>query len=264
MLGSIKTSTVLYLFSLYIFGFVSGVPIALPQSQENPPALAANGTISQPMTVQMNQTVQTASGPMMQTCSITLTPIAGQSGEVQEIKSCTLSAMPGPADASPSGGVSSAGGSDPAAGVDSPMSIIGETTIPASLISTAAPAATASDSAAASGVTSVAASGTAAAGLGGPSGSALADNSPTAANNAAGATSATAEADAAASSPPPFPIPGRHIMILPVGLVIFCVITGITILVVMFVTYERMRYRKAFRKRKLAEQGAAMGYGGMG
>lgn len=49
---------------------------------------------------------------------------------------------------------------------------------------------------------------------------------------------------------------------LPVGLGVFGSITGITIIIVALVTIERVRYRRVFRERRLAEQGAMMGYTG--
>ncbi|KAI0732098.1 hypothetical protein C8Q72DRAFT_163725 [Fomitopsis betulina] len=77
--------------------------------------------------------------------------------------------------------------------------------------------------------------------------------------SAAGVTK-TAVSNAAVT----FTVPGRHILILPVGLVVFCVITGFMLLVIVYQHFWRMRYRSAFRQRKLSEQGAGMGYGGMG
>ncbi|EGO00005.1 hypothetical protein SERLA73DRAFT_135600 [Serpula lacrymans var. lacrymans S7.3] len=60
-----------------------------------------------------------------------------------------------------------------------------------------------------------------------------------------------------------FTMPGRSLKVLPVGLGIFGGVMGITIIIVALVTYERTKYRRAFRQRKLAESGAQMGYGGM-
>jgi len=58
-------------------------------------------------------------------------------------------------------------------------------------------------------------------------------------------------------------MPGKTISVLPIGLGVFAGISVIALIVVGLVTYERTKYRKAFRARKLAEQGANMGYGGM-
>lgn len=51
--------------------------------------------------------------------------------------------------------------------------------------------------------------------------------------------------------------------VLPIGLGVFAGISVIALIVVGLVTYERTKYRKAFRARKLAEAGGGMGYGGM-
>jgi len=61
----------------------------------------------------------------------------------------------------------------------------------------------------------------------------------------------------------PFSVPGRNIAVLPIGLGVFAGISVIALIVVGLVTYERTKYRKAFRERRLAETGAGMGYGGM-
>lgn len=58
-------------------------------------------------------------------------------------------------------------------------------------------------------------------------------------------------------------VPGRRLEVLPIGLGVFAGISVIALIVVGLVTYERTKYRKAFRQRKLAEAGAAMGYSGM-
>lgn len=58
-------------------------------------------------------------------------------------------------------------------------------------------------------------------------------------------------------------IPGQTIQVLPIGLGVFAGIMVIALIVVGIVTFERTQYRKAFRARKMAEQGGNMGYGGM-
>jgi hypothetical protein len=63
---------------------------------------------------------------------------------------------------------------------------------------------------------------------------------------------------AAASS-----MPGTKLSVLPIGLGVFAGISVIALIVVGLVTYERTKYRKAFRQRKLAEAAAPLGYGGM-
>lgn len=49
-----------------------------------------------------------------------------------------------------------------------------------------------------------------------------------------------------------FTVPGRHILILPVGLVVFCVITGIMLLVMVYQHFWRMRYRSVSQLLHLA------------
>lgn len=57
--------------------------------------------------------------------------------------------------------------------------------------------------------------------------------------------SGTAAADSAQSSAPaPFTMPGRKLQVLPVGLGIFAGLTGIALIVVGLVTYERTKYRR--------------------
>jgi len=58
-----------------------------------------------------------------------------------------------------------------------------------------------------------------------------------------------------------FSIPGRSLQVTPIGLGVFGGITTVAIFFVLFVTWERVKYRKAFRERRSAEQGRP--YGGM-
>jgi len=76
---------------------------------------------------------------------------------------------------------------------------------------------------------------------------------------------ASATASLAASSQSPaaqFSLPGKSLSVLPIGLGVFAGISVIALIVVGWVTYERTKYRKNFRARKLAEAGGD-GYGGM-
>ncbi|TBU44704.1 hypothetical protein BD309DRAFT_990082 [Dichomitus squalens] len=102
-------------------------------------------------------------------------------------------------------------------------------------------------------VESGSASGTATVTSAGASGSAVGDASGT----------ATSAADSASSSAATFQLPGTKLSVLPIGLGVFAGISVIALIVVGLVTYERTKYRRAFRQRKLAESGAGMGYGGM-
>ncbi|KAF9465026.1 hypothetical protein BDZ94DRAFT_1255135 [Collybia nuda] len=82
-------------------------------------------------------------------------------------------------------------------------------------------------------------------------------------NTSASSTDPAASAAAASESAEPFQLPGKKLSVLPIGLGVFAGISVIALIVVGLVTYERTKYRKAFRARKLAESGSAMGYGGM-
>jgi len=54
-------------------------------------------------------------------------------------------------------------------------------------------------------------------------------------------------------------VPGRKLSVLPIGLGLFAGISVIALTVVGLVTYERTKYRKAFRQRRLAELSAQIG-----
>ena len=54
---------------------------------------------------------------------------------------------------------------------------------------------------------------------------------------------------------------GRQLQVLPIGLGVFAGISVIALIVVGLVTYERTKYRRAFRQKKLAEQAAPIAYG---
>ncbi|KAG6842169.1 hypothetical protein C0991_001662 [Blastosporella zonata] len=81
--------------------------------------------------------------------------------------------------------------------------------------------------------------------------------------NPSGATAAAAAESPSESASAAFQLPGKTLSVLPIGLGVFAGISVIALIVVGLVTYERTKYRKAFRQRKLAESGANMGYGGM-
>ncbi|KZO93115.1 hypothetical protein CALVIDRAFT_268447 [Calocera viscosa TUFC12733] len=97
----------------------------------------------------------------------------------------------------------------------------------------------------------------------GPSSSVLSIPTSALAANAGALTSTNGTAAQAAVV-----IPGQSIQVLPIGLGVFAGIMVIALIVVGIVTFERTRYRKAFRSqkfraKKMAEEGGAMGYGGM-
>ncbi|CCM05017.1 uncharacterized protein FIBRA_07216 [Fibroporia radiculosa] len=252
MFGLFKSSVLVCLFSFYLAGLVNGSPIVLfPATGVEHAARAAAAT---PTTVSTSRLVQTSTGPQMETCTITLTPDA--SGSYQEVKTCTLSPVSssGANPAAPTTAAAGAATTNPAVAVNGHSSVASSAVFSATTTTPVAanPETTASEGTADGALNNVGSS------------------NPTQINNDAnpGATTSAASSaatkTAVAAAAAPFVIPGRHILIIPVGLVVYCTLTGITMILVILVTFERVMYRRAFRKRKLAEQGAAMGYGGIG
>jgi len=239
---------------------------------------------SQPTTVTTVTQINTANGPVTETCTITLTPITvdGQP-QVEEVKDCTVSSGSGSSSSAAgsdsttiatstvasssadvtstsTGGSSTTSSAAGAAATGSGPAVNGLSSVPAKVSSAAATgsaSATASSSVAQSSDASAAGTGTATAS------SASASSESTAASASSSGTSAGATAAAAVASQAAFTLPGKKLSVLPIGLGVFAGISVIALIVVGLVTYERTKYRKAFRQRKLAEQGGAMGYGGM-
>ncbi|KAI8975909.1 hypothetical protein BD414DRAFT_497289 [Trametes punicea] len=322
MLSYSKFATLAFL--LLLVGVANAAPLTPQKRVVNTSLrLARDGdNLTQSTTVQTTNTIQTAVGPMVQTCTITLDPITGDNGEplVRETKSCSVSMATSGNNASgsngsnPSDGASSAVSASPSAtdsqasatqtdgsasatptdsNASAPASttgaigVNGESQIPGSALPTGATgSASASDSsqATATATASAAASASTGGGAVSPGGfstidasavstesvaSASATSAPsgsgTAVGDAANTTpsSATSAADTAQSSAASFQLPGTKLSVLPIGLGVFGGISLIALIVVGLVTYERTKYRKAFRQRKLAESGAPMGYGGM-
>ncbi|KAH9851453.1 hypothetical protein C2E23DRAFT_869377 [Lenzites betulinus] len=317
MLGLSSKSVTAVLFLLFL-GVVHAAPLATEKRSVNTSVRLARDdeNLSQPTTVQTTNTIQTAVGPMLQTCTITLTPISGDNGEplVRETKSCSLSMTSSGnnasgSDSGSSDSASSASSTDSAAASQTDASasatatdgassaaataastgaigVNGASEIPGSALSTGATdsaAATATSASDSTQATATAGTGGAAVSAGGfssvdqsavatetaASASASATATPSGTGTAVGdaantPTSATSAADTASSSPAAsFQLPGTKLSVLPIGLGVFAGISVIALIVVGLVTYERTKYRKAFRQRKLAESGAAMGYGGM-
>ncbi|RPD63640.1 hypothetical protein L227DRAFT_584223 [Lentinus tigrinus ALCF2SS1-6] len=318
MLGYSKSATVAFLLTfLLLLGHANGAP-AIPEKRTHSALRVARDgeNLSQSTTVQVTQTIQTSTGSMIQTCSITLDPITGDNGEplVRETRSCTLTPtggnnQSGSSTSSSDSSTSTTSSADSSA-TSSTDSSAASSTDSSAASSTDSSAASSTDSAASSSATNASASGTAlssadtaaATATGSASGSASA--SATATGSSAAATggavnaggfstvdgsvvktesiasttasataaadaanqsgsTATSAADTATSSAAKFQLPGTQLSVLPIGLGVFAGISVIALIVVGLVTYERTKYRRAFRQRKLAESGAAMGYGGM-
>lgn len=252
-----------------------------------------------PVTFQTVTTTQTQAGTIIQTCTITLTPETAQDGSqvVRQDKHCEFEVTTGSGTSQPSNG--NGGGNNngqtttevatsfadtatqsqdtntaitsaaAATGVP-PISAIGVNTIPAT--QTGAVTASATDSAAATvtgaappavsviGTNQVANTATAV-----PASSATGSSPVTVLTTLSNGSVSTAitTPSAAAAQEAAATTPGRKLEVLPIGLGVFAGVSVIALIVVGLVTYERTKYRKAFRQRKLAEAGANMGYGGM-
>ncbi|KAF8189600.1 hypothetical protein K438DRAFT_1936056 [Mycena galopus ATCC 62051] len=261
------------------------------------PLFNRQSTNGQPQTLMTTTYTQTPAGNMTQTCVITLTPVTAADGTaaVQEVKTCTLAL----GDANNSGTTTTSNGTA-STGTDSSSSSTTDSTnstssstdtagtsssttaaagsggavsvdggvseVSASATATASATDTSDSAASASATSTASADGSNEVAAGAPAVSAggvsLVSVTATSASSAAATIAAAAE-QAPSASTSAFVVPGQSIQVLPIGLGIFGAISGIALIVVLYLTYKRRAYRKAFRARKLAEEGAGMGYGGM-
>ncbi|KAJ7901944.1 hypothetical protein B0H14DRAFT_1261415 [Mycena olivaceomarginata] len=264
------------------------------------PVVIKRQSDGQSTTVMTQSTTSTPAGDMTQKCVVQLTPITDDQGNpaVREVRTCTLSMDPvnnngnsgsstnatstdtsnsgssstdtsGSSSTDTSGGASSTGASGATSTADSGASANGVSSVaPAS--ASASASASATDSAGASAASASTTAGPNTSNTGGAAVSGVTSIAATAVSgNSGGAAGTPAAASAAdqgapsASQSSAFAVPGQKIQVLPIGLGVFAGISVIALIVVGLVTYERTKYRKAFRARKLAESGAGMGYGGM-
>ncbi|KAF8482783.1 hypothetical protein DFH94DRAFT_380725 [Russula ochroleuca] len=245
----------LYLFlavALTLLGQVSSAPTPPSFSTETLLRRQENGNpLTQTMVTQTVQTINTDAGPVTETCTITFTPITGSNGEplVKVVRQCSLA--PGAQSSSSSTAstasttLSSASSSattstssiNPGVSVNGISSVPRPTPLSTTSTTTSSPTSPSITGAAGSSKSTTSSGGT----------------SPvTVADNTSSSPSSSAESA--------FQIPGKKISVLPIGLGIFAGISVIALIVVGLVTYERTKYRKIFRQRKLAEQGAGMAY----
>jgi len=265
---SLRPHHLAFLFLFNCLFLVNAVPV-LPRQD------------GQATTVMTQSTTNTAGGAMTQTCVISLTPITDDNGNaaVREVKTCTLTM--GASNSNGSGSNSSGSGSnssDTSSSTSTDSSNSGSTSTDSSGasststaggtdgVSSAAASATTTDSAGAAASSSSDSGNSGGGGGAAVSAGAVSSVANTAANNGATPAAGTAAAEQQAASPSTsaaFAVPGQKIQVLPIGLGVFAGISVIALIVVGLVTYERTKYRKAFRARKLAESGAGMGYGGM-
>jgi len=253
--------------------------------------------ISEPTTVTTVTQTNTSMGPATEICKITLTPVTvnGMS-EVQEVKKCTFTLNKPTGVTGGGAGSGSQGGSNGSSG-GSTGATTTTATIASSISSSAAPTMSMANSTSTSSTSSTSSSANTtvttnpavtvnglssvpaaipsptSSSTSGTTSSAAAASTPTSAPDTAASSSAAAAASASASSASAaaanassqaaFTLPGKKLSVLPIGLGVFAGVSVIALIVVGLVTYERTKYRKAFRQRKLAESGQDMGYGGM-
>ncbi|KAJ4483301.1 hypothetical protein J3R30DRAFT_1760593 [Lentinula aciculospora] len=227
----------------------------------------ATAQLSTPTTLTTVTSSMTPAGPLTQTCVITLTPITDSNGKpaVQEVKNCTVAVNANNASstaAAASDSTSAAASSTSAAATsstsvsaDAAISVNGITTM-SSLAPTTQTASASVSSASSSGAATSTASNSAAGSASVTSTSAATTSSATAAADNANPTSSGLATQQLAEAT--YVVPGKSLQVLPIGLGVFAGISALALIVVGLVTYERTKYRKAFRQRKLAEQGAAM------
>jgi len=238
--------------------------------------------ITQPVTFQTVETSQTPVGTITETCKVTLTPITDSSGKqsIRQDKECTYVVLtagespPPPASRSGDNGqattTTSADAGTTTTSSDASTSTPNTTSSSAPVTDTAAAPSTSSNTATTTPAeASKSSAQTSSANPANPA--ANASDSPAATSvtitstlaNGAVTTLTVPTAAQAQTSATQEEVPGRKLEVLPIGLGVFAGISVIALIVVGLVTYERTKYRRAFRQRKLAEAGANMGYGGM-
>lgn len=176
-------------------------------------------------------------------------PTTTQAPAILTLSTSNPASTPSPS-SSPASSTSPATSANPAVTGNPALSVNGVSSV-SSVAPTGTPATTSTTSSSTPATTSTTSS-TTSSGKGGAS-AAPASVSPSGSGSAA-------SADQTSSA---FAVGGKKLSVLPIGLGVFAGISVIALIVVGLVTYERTKYRKAFRQRKLAEAGATMGYGGM-
>ncbi|KAI9509490.1 hypothetical protein F5148DRAFT_749296 [Russula earlei] len=254
-------------FALTLLGQASTAPAPRVPATEVFYRRQANGNpLTQTVVTQTVQTTQTDAGLVTETCEVTLTPVNGPNGEplVQVVRQCTVTAGPPPALASSSIPAST---TTPATSATSSSLSSGAPVFSSVPISLVAPTSSSTPTSTSSINPGVSVVGLSTIPL--PTVTPSPQNSPSTiaprSTSSAVGTSTLPGADNASASPSStaesaFQIPGKKISVLPIGLGIFAGISVIALIVVGLVTYERTKYRKIFRQRKLAEQGAGVGY----
>ncbi|KLO18415.1 hypothetical protein SCHPADRAFT_936276 [Schizopora paradoxa] len=269
------------LFLLLVSVSVNGAPAG---SQRVVREVVKRQAYTGPQTVQQVTTSQTPQGTVVTTCEVTLTPTKDANGndQVLEVKQCTVALVGSSAASTDTSSATSTSvsatttDSTSTTSTDSTSATSTSSSSDSTTTSSASSSSSASAAISTNPVTSVSisssassATSTASAASSSSSASAAEDASSsgsassTSVTTAGAASSGTAAAENSSASATPFAIPGKKLQVLPIGLGVFAGISVIALIVVALVTYERTKYRRAFRKNRLREQAAPMGYGGM-
>jgi len=277
----LRPSQVLILFlSIWLLVFPGAYGAATPLVRE---LTVRDGFLAGPVTVTTVENHQTTAGLVTQTCNITLTPVTvnGQN-MVQEDKKCKTSVDSSSnagqsvplSSTSPFTTVSTATTAESSTATLSSSSIVSSSTALAvattASTSTSADSADSQPSAADSSQSNLSSplpiSST---GASSPTQTSVQVSQSSVATSAIPSTVQTSSAAASSaadlsnnSNAVAVPLPGKNIQVLPIGLGVFAGISVIALVVVGLVTYERTKYRKAFRQRKLAEQAGPLGFVG--
>ncbi|KAH9036901.1 hypothetical protein EDB84DRAFT_1481986 [Lactarius hengduanensis] len=255
-------------------------PVWLSTTKTIVPRQGNGNTPPQPFTTQTVRTTQTDAGPVTETCTLTFTPVTGANGQavVQLVRSCTMTAGAPPP---PPGSTTT--NSSPPQSTSTPPPQTSTSSPSASTPSIASTPTSVQSSPTDTTTSTTTSSGSNSSSAPPPSFTPVFSNvplpsvmsvsspasSPTSSSTPEPVPSSSASPETAPDTTPTpssaaqgaFQIPGKKISVLPIGLGIFAGISVIALIVVGLVTYERTKYRKIFRQRKLAEQGAGSGYG---
>jgi len=202
--------------------FLAGSAVALPAVQRARTESVVRRADGDTVVVNTTQISNSSEGPMSSECRLQLTPVTLENGEpaTQVVKNCTVALITGgPPAGSPGGNGGVIGGTNP----PPPPAVAYTTTSLTTSTSTANEQPTPDVP------------------------------TPTLAGALTPSDSSSPVAVAGVAETSPYTIGGKKLSVLPIGLGVFAGISIIALIVVALVTWERTKYRKAFRQRKLAE-----------
>ncbi|GJJ06580.1 hypothetical protein Clacol_000773 [Clathrus columnatus] len=238
-------------------GSIDASQIGLPSDQGNQQAATKKrrGVVATSST-----NVKTTEGSVLENCRIQLTP-ESNTGQFTETQDCEVSLQPNIGDTNAGDG--GAPPPSPVAVTSTSIPAVVSPSLSSSPVTTVFPTSNLTSQPSPSAPTSSASPATTVPEP--PSPSPVSESSPVSAGaiimgtgvtslNLASSVPTASPISAAEDNTSTFTMPGRQISILPVGLAVFAGVSVIALIVVGVVTYERTKYRKNFRNRKLAEQ----------